>query len=113
VDAHEPAQHLLQPRRQGVVRERLVRPERVAADGRDLEGVQDRRERRLGQEREVGVPDAAEREGLVSLASRTTAMTSGCSGVGSMNGTGLNGPNRRLNATCRAAVSCWPRQNTT
>ena len=37
---------------------------RVAAVGRHLERVQDRRERRLGQEREVGVPQAAERVAL-------------------------------------------------
>ena len=44
-----------------------------------------------------------------SDASRTTAITSGCSAIGWTNGTGLYGPNRRLNATCCAGVSDCPR----
>ena len=39
-------------------------------------------------------------------------MTSGWSAIGSMNGTGLDGPKRRLNATCSSGERRWPRKNT-
>ena len=67
VDADEPVEHRLHALRQARVRRVLVGPHRVAAVGRYLERVQDRRERRLGQEREVGVPQAAERVVLALL----------------------------------------------
>ena len=40
----------------------------------------------------------------VSVASRTTAITSAWSVIGSMNGTGLYGPNRRVNAAWAVGI---------
>ncbi len=64
VDPGESAQGRLQTARQRLEREVLVGEERVASVRGNLEGVQDRAHRGLGQEREVGVPDAAEGEAL-------------------------------------------------
>ncbi len=60
VDAGEPVEHLSEPLRESLVRLVLIGEDRVAAIGRNLDGVQHARHRRLRQIGRVRVPDAAE-----------------------------------------------------
>ena len=55
----------------------------------------------------------AEREGLLLARLAYHRDDLGVLGDRLTNGTGLYGPNRRLNATCCVGVSDWPRKNTT